>query len=557
MIRKLSEMPSLVLRLIGDVETEVVEYKAAKQNYDFEDIGKYFSALSNEANLRGAECGWLLFGITNDRKIRGTAYRKETQTPSVGLRRLKREVAKFTNDGMTFEEVYEFEVEGKRIVAFQVPAGTFATPTTWHGIPWSRENESLVEMPNFKLEAIYGQSRPDWSRQLAFEANLDDLEPEAVLFACSKYIEKFQESQPAVRDLDEESILRKMGLIIHGHVTNAALVLLGRPESSVLLGGIEPRITWTLYASDGTTIAYEHFEPPFILQVDRVLGKIRNEKYRFFDREDTLFPTEAHRYSPEVIRELLHNAIAHQDFRMSGKINVLEYEDRLVFKNEGTFIPETIEAALESGYKPPYYRNPLLSSAMNRTGMMDRNAIGIRNVFDIQRNRLLPMPTYDLRKPARVSVTLYGTVLNEDYSRLLAGNRNLDLVTVLLLDLVQKGLPVTKEQSRLLHERKLVRGRYPKLTISAEVAAATGAHGEYVRTKGLDNSVFKELILELLRVRPCSRAEIIAELDHALPADLTPKQKGDHVSYLLQSLRKAGRITNAGSTSAAEWRIVD
>lgn len=37
---------------------------------------------------------------------------------------------------------------------------------------------------------------------------------------------------------------------------------------------------------------------------------------------------------------------------MSGKINVLEYEDRLVFKNEGTFIPETIEAALESGYKP-------------------------------------------------------------------------------------------------------------------------------------------------------------------------------------------------------------
>ena len=557
MIRQLGEMPSLVLRLIGDVETEVVEYKAAKQNYDFEDIGKYFSALSNEANLRGTECGWLLFGITNDRKINGTAYRKEASMPSVGLRRLKREIAKFTNEGMTFEEIYEFEMEDKRIVAFQIPAGAFATPTTWHGIPWSRENESLVEMPKFKLEAIYGQSRPDWSRQLAFEANLDDLDPDAVSFACKKYVEKFEESQPAVRDLDEVSILSKIGLIIHGHVTNAALVLLGKPEASVFLGGIEPRITWTLYASDGSTIAYEHFEPPFIMQVDRVLGKIRNEKYRFFDREDTLFPTEAYRYSPEVIRELLHNAIAHQDFRMSGKINVLEYEDRLVFKNEGTFIPETIEAALESGYKPPYYRNPLLSSAMNKTGMMDRNAIGIRNVFDIQRGRLLPMPTYDLTKPTRVSVTLYGTVLNEDYSRLLAKDPNLDLVTVLLLDLVQKGLPITKDQSRLLHERKLVRGRYPKLTISAEVAAATGAHGDYVRAKGLDNSVFKELILELLRVRPCSRAEIIAELDHALPADLTPKQKGDHVSYLLQSLRKAGRITNEGSTSAAEWRIAD
>ena len=268
MIRQLSEMPSLVLRLIGDVETEVVEYKAAKQNYDFEDIGRYFSALSNEANLRGAECGWLLFGITNEREIKGTAYRKEAQMPSVGLRRLKHEIAKFTNEGMTFDEIYELEIGGKRVIAFQIPVGTFAMPTTWRGIPWSRENESLVEMPKFKLEAIYGQSRPDWSRQLAFEANLDDLDPDAMSFACKKYVEKFKESQPAVCDLDEVSILSKMGLIIHGHITNAALVLLGKPEASVFLGGIEPRITWTLYASDGSTIAYEHFEPPFIMHVN-------------------------------------------------------------------------------------------------------------------------------------------------------------------------------------------------------------------------------------------------------------------------------------------------
>ena len=64
MIRKSSEMPSLLLRIIADVETEVVEYKAAKQNYDFEDIGKYFSALSNEANLRNAECASTINVVT-------------------------------------------------------------------------------------------------------------------------------------------------------------------------------------------------------------------------------------------------------------------------------------------------------------------------------------------------------------------------------------------------------------------------------------------------------------------------------------------------------------
>lgn len=49
----------------------------------------------------------------------------------------------------------------------------------------------------------------------------------------------------------------------------------------------------------------------------------------------------------------------------------------------------------------------------------------------------------------------------------------------------------------------------------------------------------------------------IAELDHALPADLMAKQKGDHVSYPFQSPRKADRITNEGSTSVAEWRIAE
>lgn len=74
--------------------------------------------------------------------------------------------------------------------------------------------------------------------------------------------------------------------------------------------------------------------------MDKVLGKIRNEKYRFFTDPNTLFPEVAQRYSPEIIRELLHNAIAHQDYRLSGKINLLEYEDRLVFMNEGRSFQE-------------------------------------------------------------------------------------------------------------------------------------------------------------------------------------------------------------------------
>lgn len=555
LIRQPSEMPSLIRALLADVETEVVEYKEAKQSFDFEKLGRYFSALSNEANLRNAECGWLLFGVTDKREICGTAYRKEKRRPSIGLRSLKHKITEGLNNGLTFEEIYEFDLDGERVVAFQIPPCEFASPTTWRGIPWSREDSSLKEMPRFKLEAIWGQSRPDWSKGASFEANLDDLDTDAVKFACERYIDKYAAKQPAITSLSEEEMLRKMGFLVHGHVTNAALVLLGRPESAAFLGGAAPRITWTLYSSEGRVEAYEHFDPPFILQVDRVLEKIRNERYRYFDSQLTLFPTLANKYDPEVIRELLHNAIAHQDYRNSGKINVLEYEDRLVFKNEGSFIPGSIEKAIEPGYKPPYYRNRLLADAMVKTEMIDQNAIGIRNVYEIQRGRMLPLPTYDLSEPSRVSVTVYGRVLDEAYTRLLASEPDMDLETVFMLDLVQKGNPITREQAKTLRGRGLVEGRYPKLTLSSKVAGIIGTHEEYVRQKGLDASICKELIVKLLRTRSCTRAEIVSAISHALPEDMSGEQRKKHVSYLLQELRKERRIRPDGARGSAKWVI--
>lgn len=121
MVYRPEEVANKVQRLLSDVETEVVEYKSAKNNFDFDDLGKYFSALSNEANLRHADAGWLLFGVRNDRTICGTGYRKEAHEPSVGLRKLKHEVALYTNSGMTFEEIYELTIERQRVVVFQIP----------------------------------------------------------------------------------------------------------------------------------------------------------------------------------------------------------------------------------------------------------------------------------------------------------------------------------------------------------------------------------------------------------------------------------------------------
>lgn len=82
-------------------ENEVVEFKEARTNYSFNEIGKYFSALGNEANLRGSREAWLIFGVTNDTKeIVGSVYRK-----SGNLQSLKKEIAPHTNERLTFMEI--------------------------------------------------------------------------------------------------------------------------------------------------------------------------------------------------------------------------------------------------------------------------------------------------------------------------------------------------------------------------------------------------------------------------------------------------------------------
>ncbi len=59
-------------------------------------------------------------------------------------------------------------------------------------------------------------------------------------------------------------------------------------------------------------------------------------------------------------------------------------------------------------------------------------------IYEIQKGKCFPLPTFDLDTPNRVVVTVYGKVLDPNYTRLLHANDDLDLRTVFLLDQVQK-----------------------------------------------------------------------------------------------------------------------
>ena len=542
--------------LITNWETEVVEFKEANKDYDKDKIGQYFSAISNEANLKGLQYGWLVFGVRNkDRKIIGSEYRNKK-----GLDTLKLEIAQGTTGSISFIEIFEVyplvDGEEKRVVMFQIPAAATAIPTGWHDHFYGRNGESLGALSVEELDRIRGQEKKDWSKQLIEDATLDCLDKNAVTLARQKYKEKMNRPHitEEVDKMTDEQFLTKIKLMIGGKLTNAAMVLLGNEDYDYLFS-TPPEISWRLFDSKDCVKDYTIFKVPFITASERAFEKIRNLTYRYMPSQLTLFPTETRQYDVWLLRELMNNCIAHSDYTIGGRIYLNEFEDKLILTNPGTFLPGGIEPILQPSYNPPFYRNQLLAETMVKLNMIDTQAMGIRRVFRIQQEKFFPLPDYDFSVPRQISVTVYGKVLDENYSRVLFENPDFDLSTVYLIDRVQKHAPISKEAIKELRRLGVIEGKAPNIYVSAKVAESTDTKAQYVKNKGFDDEYYKKLIISYLETyKKGKKQDFIELLADKLPDTMDDKQKNSKVRNLLGSLKNEGRITtDSDNKRLANW----
>lgn len=557
---KKEEMILTLYGLIDNWENEVIEFKEAEKDYDRDKIGRYFSALSNEANLRGLQYGWLVFGVNNkERKIVGTGYRN-----SKGLDTLKHEIGAGMTGGMSFIDIYEIfpVVDGveKRVVMFQIPAAVTAIPTGWHNQEYARDGESLVPLSEEKRERIRRQVRLDWSKRFIPNATMEHLDKAAISIAREKYKQKMDDLHISaeVDKMSDEEFLERRKLVINGRVTNAAMLLLGNSAYDYLFESV-PEASWRIYDSKEMVKDYEIYKIPFITLGDRILKNIRNLTYRYMPDQMTLFPMETKQYDTWVLRELLNNCIAHSDYSLGGRIYVNEFEDKLILTNPGSFIPEGIEPILNPGYTSPFYRNQLLAEAMVMFKMIDTETTGIRRVFHIQRERFFPLPDYDITSKERVEVTIYGKEINEKFTYLLHDNDNLNLVTVYLLDQVQKGKQVSKEAAAHLRKHKLVEGRVNNLYLSAPLAKTEEDRVQYIKNKAFDDKYYQDMVVNYLRkFGKANRAAVRDLLIDKFPDTLSPKQKERKVLTLLTALKRNGIITtDSENKRIANWILTD
>ncbi len=534
--------------LIKHRESEIVEFKKAERSFDYDDLGKYFSALSNEANLRSLHFAWLILGYDEKKhEIVGTSYKDGEQA----LNNLKHDFSQHTADRLTFREIVPIKVEGKRVLMFKIPASPRNIVMTWKGIAYCRDGESLKPLNQSKMDEIRNQTPiPDWSAEIVPDATIDDLD-EVAIAKARKMFKKVHNriSVEEVNKWSNEEFLSKCELMVDGKLRRAAIILLGKMFSDSKLRPAVAEVIWTLRDEKQDVVDYEHFSVPFILTVDEILAKIHNMTLRELPG-GTLFPDTMKQYDDYTIREALHNCIAHEDYTLQQRINLVENPGYLYYANGGTFIPGTLENALETQGPQRFFRNACLCKAMVHFNMIDTVSRGIKKMFTNQMERRFPMPDYEIdNEKKEVAVRIYGNAINERYTNLLKDNDSLTLHDCISLDAIQKGHRIDDEIAQDLLKRGLIEGEAPNHTISIGIAKASKQLSGYTRVRGLERDKIKHMILQYIQnagTDGAKRDAILEYLKGTLPSRNTENQNAQLVGNLLKEMNKDNIISLDG-----------
>lgn len=560
-----------VLQKLLDLPREqtTVEFKS---NLDAPgDIGQYLSALANAAALEGHDRAWLVWGVEDGtQKVKGTMF--DPFKHKIGNQSLTMWLQQLTSPKADFD-FHECQHPNGKVVVLEIHPARSA-PVAFENQRFIRVSSHKVKLSDHpakeaRLWALLGP-KEDWSGDLVEGATLADLDPAAIVAARHNFIDYLLKSENdtsrhadirvEAAGWDVPTLLNKARVTKQGRITRAALLLLGKDEAAHFLAPSDIKMSWLMRDADNATGPGQHFGMPFLLATDRLLSRIRNEQEESLP-DGTLFPTPVPWYDTWVIREALHNCVAHQDYVLGGKINVVEHPDRLVFSNLGQFLAPSVEWMLEHQSPPEHYRNQWLIDSMIRLRMIDQHGSGIRRMFDKQRARFYPMPDFVTDKMAqglpRVEVSITRQVLDEKYTKMLIKRTDLTLNQVVLLDRVQKQRSLLPEQVRELKALKLLEGRAPNYLISSKVAEWTDQKARYIRERGMNDKYYQDVVLQYLeKYGQATRQELDDLLLTKLPEVLDAAQKINKIRNLQQAMRRSGLIERTGPKVAPIWKPI-
>ena len=521
-------------------EDEHLEFKEAKNNFDFETLVKYCVALANEKG------GKMLLGITDKppRKVVGSQAFPDIERTKAGLiDRLRLRI-----------DAEEIQHPAGRVLVFQVPPRPIGMPIQYKGAYWMRGGEALMPMTPDLLKRIFAETRTDFSAEICTPAQLMDLDPTAVEILRRLWQRKSPGLDISTRPVKQ--LLSDAELVVDDQVTYAALILLGKREAlGKYLAQAEIIFEYRPNEVPGPAAARREFRQGFLSVLDEIwqLINLRNDLQPF---QQGLFVWDVPTFNERVVREAVLNAVSHRDYQHGGSVFIRQYPRRIEMVSPGGF-PSGITPDNILRQQNP--RNRRIAEVLGKCGLVERAGQGFDLIFRECIRQSKPLPDFSHTDAHSVCLTLHGEVQDPEFLRFLEeiGQERVAIFGTddfLVVDLVHREQLVPNYlKSRVDHllEQGIIervgRGRSVRLLLSRRFYRHLGKAGTYTRKRGLDRETNKTLLLKHIQDNG-EEGSRLQELMQVLPA-LSRAQ----VQKLLQSLKLEGYIHKIGVTRGARW----
>lgn len=373
-------------------ETEWVEFKVGNEQPDA--IGEYISALANSAAYAGKVHAYLLWGVEDqNHDIVGTDFRP--LQAKIGNEELESWLLRLINPKVNFR-FFEIEIQEKCVVMLEVGAA-FRHPVQFKNIEFIRVGsykKKLKDFPEKERELWRLFDRKPFEKEIAAE----HVSSEEVLKLLDypAYFDLLQLSLPESR----EGILKALqadGLIDKGNagkwdITNMGAILFARRLSDFTR--LKHKAARVILYRGGTkleTVREQEGGRGYACGFEGLIGFVQNllpsneVMGQALRKTVPMFPELA-------VRELIANAIIHQDFHISGTAPMIEiFANRMEITNPGLPLVKT-DRFLDS---PPKSRNEGIASFMRRIGVCEERGSGVDKVVIQTEIYQLPAPVFE------------------------------------------------------------------------------------------------------------------------------------------------------------------
>ncbi|MGB0431880.1 MAG: ATP-binding protein [Bacteroidia bacterium] len=385
------ELQQLIKELVAlPHESEWVEFK--ENNSTPQLVGEYVSALANSACVHGKEYGYLVYGVSDGKhNIVGTSFRPRVEKK--GNQELENWIATQLEPKVGFT-IFEFEAQGRPIVIFQIEP-TVNRPVSFKGTPYVRVGsytKKLKDHPD-KESKIWQKGRQTSfekeyaARNLSVDKVLELIDYPSVFKLLGQPLPTNKDG--IIEKLKEEKLIEKK--LSKYHITNLGAILfavdLGKFEN---LDRKRPRVIIYQGNNKLKTIKEQVGQYGYAIAFDGLVNYV-NDKLPSNEEIGRVFREVVNVYPELAIRELIANALIHQDFSIRGTSVMIEiYDNRIEISNPGIPLIDTKRFIDHS----PESRNEHLASLMRRMRICEERGSGIDKVIAEVEVYQLPAPEF-------------------------------------------------------------------------------------------------------------------------------------------------------------------